>query len=425
MSNLPKGFLNTVNSYDTGISNYIYETKVKALIKVGDILDGKISSEMLSVFKKMVDRIKKLPVDLQQRILLDSHFEYWWLEIMNLYKKNNIASLEKWLEHGGNFGVIENLLCGSSESFEVNLTNNEIRFPGQLFYIVLNDEIESNRSANFISCRENILIIKNSKRTISIPLEKILNKIEHINVGYLKNIDDSDTIIDANHPFIEHQLNNIRSRDKEANIYGVQEVTVEAQKHISESLEILESVWRGFKAEFNSHVSLVIPFTANGIDAFTNSKWPKAIFISNNYSNIPYTIERIVHETSHLRLNRINIKDRLHLHDDSYTVPSPFRKGPRPVIGLIHGIYVFTRVAHAMSKIFKETGEKIYIDRIAFIIKQVTEAIGILEERVKVTPLCRDMIKEMKNEIDSLEVLVLNENPNPISSKDLSQLFLK
>lgn len=66
-----------------------------------------------------------------------------------------------------------------------------------------------------------------------------------------------------------------------------------------------------------------------------------AIFLSEHYSYLAMA-EAMVHEFYHNQLSLLMTVDQYFNQPDQPTLYSPWRKDPRPLFGLYHGIYVFT-----------------------------------------------------------------------------------
>jgi HEXXH motif-containing protein len=179
----------------------------------------------------------------------------------------------------------------------------------------------------------------------------------------------------------------------------VDQVSLNALK---ESLTLLGQAWPETLAELQAYVHLIVPFSSDVKGASTNTSWPGVIFLNNIFREHPYNIERLVHEGSHLRLNVVMNEEILHYHNWDDYVPSPFRKGPRPVSGLYHGAFVVTRSALAMDKAFQLMNDPAYLQRIALMLNQVEQAIDTLNTQVRLSPTGRALLDEITDEIGRL-----------------------
>lgn len=173
--------------------------------------------------------------------------------------------------------------------------------------------------------------------------------------------------------------------------------------HLAAALDLLAQSWPDMRAEITDYVRLIVPFRSAQKYAFTNTVWQGAIFLAEPFSDPVLTTERLVHECSHLRLNLIMAHERLHEHDWAATVRSPFRKGLRPVTGLYHGAFVFTRVAVAMSRLADSTGDERYAARIPDVAGKVRESLTtLLGGDVRLTPVGRELLMHIDRTLDEV-----------------------
>lgn len=174
---------------------------------------------------------------------------------------------------------------------------------------------------------------------------------------------------------------------------------------LAASLDMLAQSWPEMRQEISDYVRLIVPFRSAQKYAFTNTVWQGAIFLAKPFSDPVLTTERLVHECSHLRLNLVMSHERLHEHDWTAAVKSPFRAGLRPVTGLYHGAFVFSRVAVAMSRLAASTGDDRYAARIPDVVGKVRESLVTLcGGDVLLTATGRELLARIEKVIDDLEV---------------------
>lgn len=156
---------------------------------------------------------------------------------------------------------------------------------------------------------------------------------------------------------------------------------------LREHLDTIGGAWPEMLREIEQYVRLIVPIEDPRRDAFTCTAWPAAIFVRPVFDRQVYTVERLVHETSHLRLNLVGDLVPLHRHGWDDTVPSPFRAGPRPVTGLYHGAFVFTRAAVAMDRIVRHGSDPggAFARRIPYLVGPVEQALTTIGQRVRLT----------------------------------------
>ncbi|MFI6172492.1 aKG-HExxH-type peptide beta-hydroxylase [Nocardia sp. NPDC051052] len=131
--------------------------------------------------------------------------------------------------------------------------------------------------------------------------------------------------------------------------------TSKMREQLAACFERLGARWPEIRAEIEESVRLIVPIRSRRTSAFSNTAWQGAVFLRDDFADPLFLVERLVHESSHIRLNAAMVFSPLHHHAWDDRVDSPFRAGPRPVTGLIHGAFVFTRAAEALLRVSVET----------------------------------------------------------------------
>ena len=120
--------------------------------------------------------------------------------------------------------------------------------------------------------------------------------------------------------------------------------------------------------------------------SFTLSNLPGLLFVGGS-DNLLQIVEAIVHETGHARLHHANEVYPLVSGPEQNRYYSPWRDDPRPPVGLIHGLYVFTLIllfwldGLESGDLSLREDDRSYINsRIALIGSQVREAAAVLDQ---------------------------------------------
>lgn len=416
--------LNPINIKDDEFTKDHFKNRMESLKRIETILEGKVSNEAFLRFQKHLKLLRSLSEEMRKEIFTHTTFYYWCYRLFELYSQGNRSSLEAWIFQLNRFGIVEALKEGILlRSLEVPIQNGQLNFPNLPFHIELDEQVDNCEYAS-LTVEKNNLKINIGTQSIKIPLIVILDKIPHEKVRQHTVLHEIGTQISGGEPFLKEYLNVWNENfSPESKISLFETISEIKKKHIEECLTLLNQTWPEFTTEFQGHVQLIVPFVGGERHAFTTTVWPGAIFISDNFGKKIFTIERLVHEASHLRLNAIMSKDPLHLYGPEYTVPSPFREGPRPVIGLYHGIFVFTRVAQAMVKIYKNTGEELYAQRIPFLVSQVNEAIQTFKTHdLKLTLIGKSLLEEITVENKRIERICNEWSVKPLSKEELVKL---
>jgi HEXXH motif-containing protein len=140
------------------------------------------------------------------------------------------------------------------------------------------------------------------------------------------------------------------------------------------------------------------------MEAFTNTSWQGGVFLRADFTTAWFLLERLVHESSHLRLNVIMACEKVHYANPEERVPSPFRAGPRPVNGLYHGAFVFTRSAEVLARLYESTRDQAVAHRIRELRLKVQASFEIIDRYVLLTPFGRTLLDDIYKAFKSTDV---------------------
>ncbi|PXX58772.1 HEXXH motif-containing protein [Nocardia tenerifensis] len=162
--------------------------------------------------------------------------------------------------------------------------------------------------------------------------------------------------------------------------------TVAMREQLAGCFDRLGRCWPEARAEIEAAVRLIVPMRSERTSAFSNTAWQGAIFLRDDFADPLFLIERLVHESSHVRLNAVMVFSPLHHHAWDDRVDSPFRAGPRPVTGLIHGAFVFTRAAEALLRVARDTpAEHRAAAQAGALLDKVENALATVRSAVRLT----------------------------------------
>ncbi|MEV4017755.1 HEXXH motif-containing putative peptide modification protein [Nonomuraea angiospora] len=182
--------------------------------------------------------------------------------------------------------------------------------------------------------------------------------------------------------------------------------TAGSRSRFDDAMECLRTSLPRLHEEVVAAVSLVTPMTSRRTAAFTNTAFQGAVFLRDDLADPLFLLERLVHEAGHLRLNAFGTLVPLHEHAWDERVDSPFRTGPRPVTGLLHGAFVFTRAASALVDATRETPEATRgAAQARALTDKVSTALATLAASVRLTPAGRSLVAEIAAERDRVSGL--------------------
>lgn len=130
-------------------------------------------------------------------------------------------------------------------------------------------------------------------------------------------------------------------------------VISQAPEHIllvRELLALVERFWPELDREIREVIGTVVPFRSSIKTAITNASMHGTLLIRVPFEDDAVALDRFVHEAAHVLLNLALEVRPCHSGPPGATMPSPFRGGPRPIEGVLHGVFVFTRAAAAVAR---------------------------------------------------------------------------
>jgi HEXXH motif-containing protein len=142
-------------------------------------------------------------------------------------------------------------------------------------------------------------------------------------------------------------------------------------------------------AVVSSEVQHVIPLRmADRHLSFSLSNLPGAIFVGAGRSRWPVA-EALVHEAAHLRLNHAAEAAPLTLGSRDTVCYSPWRDDPRPVEGVVHGVYAFSLVLGFWLEALGGASRCLDAQGLDFAVARCAELSVQLEDAFSVLRRCR------------------------------------
>ena len=166
--------------------------------------------------------------------------------------------------------------------------------------------------------------------------------------------------------------------------------------------KVLDEAWRlltrwhpGYAAEIAACLTTIIPLSRElGVFASSSSAAFGGVAMSPKETSAELA-EALVHELQHSKLNAAMDLVVLHRSREDQWYYAPWRDDPRPLVGLLHGIYAFTSVAefwHGRHD-FVSPHQMVHGD-LAFGLRanQVSRALDVLRRSSELTDLGREFV---------------------------------
>ncbi len=397
---------------DTAQDTYVQKLD-KAIPAILARFQGKIDEQLFTEIIRLGGYYQALPMESRREILTHPYFYYWWLKLMERCVEKQREKIEGWLREFSRFLFVpclkHGLWDGDAWSVAVN-SHREVRFPGhQLF---LTQSAWTPHTQLSIQRQDDELLLQGETSVDRISLISFLNAEADPQqpLGKRQVFAQGTAIeIDATDPWVEALFDSLNARPPmegypPRNLQGFATVSPQVAGYFSQALGLLAEVWPEFFAEMQAYTRLIVPFTSESYSTFTEGMFMGALFMGearHTFDETLYTAEHLLHEHSHLRLTIFMEQNTLYQIQKAGLYHSPFRRDPRPVSGIFHGAFVFTRIARFMKLGWERLGDPMYQQRLTTVLTDLREAIEVLEaiEDVVYTPLGRDLMEQMKNEL--------------------------
>jgi HEXXH motif-containing protein len=376
----------------------------------GNLLGQRIDPEVASAHRRaeaVLDEISEAEPSVWDAIVAHPLYGNWWTALSHRLRDKDFSGAAVLLPDLARFVTGHALRTDvgrrslASRPLRVSVDRRgEIRFPGSPRHI----RVPALAGAAVeVMVNGNVLRLAAPGATIDVPLDELTGTLpprpgsvvfEQLRLrGTAIEVDASDAAtedffryLNETEPLPPGQPGQLRAATVSADVLD----------ELLADLDQLASAWPEMRTEVEQYVRLLVPIADPARKAFSNTSWQGAVFLRADFDDPVHNVERIVHETSHLRLNLVMDRVRLHNHPPADTVSSPFRPGPRPVDGLYHGAFVFTRVAMAMDRIAVAGGDPGFAERVPHLLSQVRQAFAIIAQSVRLTGEGRRLLAEVE-----------------------------
>lgn len=290
------------------------------------------------------------------------------------------------------------------ETVVLSSSDGVIELPG-LNYVINTPE---KNTFHLISTHENKITINFSKGK-EIVAEILINKSSS---PFLKNEEfsiekNSLNTIDGisltfSDPLISKCLtNNFRDlnvrKSNENNLISNIEFTLNDHLYYKSCLELIAEIWPEYYKEITSHIKLIAIMDTDAFGGFTANLLPDAIFLSHHPNDFLWVTENIVHECAHSRLEQLFVIDPVVLNEQTEKFKSPWREDPRPMKGVYHGVFAFTRVAMWLERLYKMYPVASISDRLELVLQQLEQGMAVISQSGKLSPIGEHLFNEARS----------------------------
>jgi HEXXH motif-containing protein len=386
------------------VTEVLYLRKEKAFIHTLNKLLPQLHGDIHRQTSHCLGLYQSLSTSVRRSVISHPLFHHWRLNLIRLLKKGNRAEIEESLQELSHFLIIPALRCGIWEGESLYVKTNargEIRFPGHPYHIDLHLQSQSQGDLAVCTVREGMLSIAHGSCNYQFALANLLTGNIHNDLLHQRKVIKNTNIeIDASDPYIQSALKHMNDQDPvppypKRDVEAVPVIHDELLETYNSAVALIERAWPELKSEMDGHVRLVVPFSSELMEGWTDKQFLGAIFIRALPGNILFAVEHLVHEASHTRLYAIQTLTPLDTNAPTDLFPSSLRKDLRPASGIYHAAFVQGRILECLLHIRHQTGQSQYAQRVTEILPQFEASLDTLRNEVKLTIEGKNLLEEL------------------------------
>lgn len=175
----------------------------------------------------------------------------------------------------------------------------------------------------------------------------------------------------------------------------------EIEEAIGASLDMVRRIDKEMYAEIKTHINLIKLFDGQGIEGLSSPTAFGAVWIKSPApeSAIPWFLEHLVHECSHLHLNILFALDPLMTNPQELNM-APIRPDPRPMFQILHGTFVLARNCRVHVRLNKRFPELKLQSSLEKFREQFLKGLAVLREAMKPTPFGQLLLTSLAETAD-------------------------
>jgi HEXXH motif-containing protein len=390
---------------------------------------------------KSLQALGDLPRERRDKVLLHPSFRYW-LQAMRKTSRGEQTELRRdfaerlidfvWSEHFLAGRPIENWRLATDQ-------RGGIRCPSRGRYIELGEGYQ-NQICRMATGEENLVGQCADGLRIEIPPEDLLEPSmddlptieDHgFRISLSPKVANNRIEISTRDPWLRVKLTGTNQRMNGTEFFGVEEDLYPQSPAIGEivaALELLKKYWPDQYDDLAEFTQVIVPIDASAnimrpwqgprhADdddnrthlAFTVSSRQGAIYIGS--APVDSSVEMLIHENAHVKMRQIQAIDPLLLDpfDETLKISVPWRPDPRPIPGILEGLFVFSHVAEFECQRWFSDPNGVSVERMNARLKGLAHAIDCLERHAKLTAGGAEFLAAMKSWVIDLRCRTPNQ----------------
>lgn len=400
---------------DDPVKAYHLERLAGGIVRGLRTLSGLLGDEHARTARAIEEAFCALPHE-QRLAAVDHPFVHFaWLKLVESIRDGRAGDLADGVGNIGRLFFVPCLLGRVADglAFPVRVEDRQLRFPGHPVHIRLGNE--SADGFAFVSAEAGMVRVRGAGWEESLPLSALLapshtsgEQAPGLVTRSLSSV--TATEIDGGDPCVRLLFQSINSKPALAGAaaYDLQPLDPappEKVAAIDSALGLLDIAQPPMGAEFRSYTKVIVPFTSRHVSTFTENALIGAVFLSEAYRSFEdrmFTAEHLLHEHSHLRLALVMEVDPLVRSSTGHRVRSPWRRDPRPLVGLVQGAFAFARVARFLREAAALTNDTAFSARRRDVVDELAQAVtALVSAGSEATRLGGSLIEQYKEEIDA------------------------
>lgn len=324
-------------------------------------------------FLASVFTIKEADPATRNELLLHPTFRYWLQGLRRVSRGDEPERERAFMEAGPGFALgLEVLNGGFSKAWRTRTDyRGGLRLPLARTFV----EFGADRANTAITIEGNgssVKFVWDDGSAESIEKEVILERNGDGNgktrVHIAPVVNGTEITCSARDEYLRVDYTGTNQRDTGVKFFGMRDDLYLDSPDLSiynAAFQALKAVWPEQFADVQRFTSVIVPMIPQpGVyRAFTVSSRQGAIFLDQ----IPpeSLVENIIHENAHIKLRQIELLGQLltNPREDSQRFKVPWRPDPRPIPGIVEGIWVFSHVAEYRFRLWQKLGDSEMRDR--------------------------------------------------------------
>jgi hypothetical protein len=367
--------------------------------------------------RRSIDFLMAANRETQDRIVQHPSFRYWLQAVRRSSGEGRAGHFEDFISRAGDFAwAAEVLTAGSTRPWNLRTDHlGGLRCASSGRYIELglgyadqSVRLSASDSVIDIRCGDGLVVRMPVEDLVSPTLDDEPTLDEH---GYQIRIfpiaAGLKTEVSSRDPWLRVQFTGTNQRTDGTEFFGAADDIYPPEFDLTivkSAFADLERYWPAGREDVCEFTRTIVPITSppNTFRAFTVRSRQGAIYLGP--APVDESVEMLLHECAHIKLRQVQLLDPLLIDplDESFKVRVPWRPDPRPVPGILEGLYVFSHVAEYRVRRHVADGSRSAED-VTSLLADLAYASSMLRSEARLTPAGTEFLASMDGWIGRIE----------------------